>query len=37
MATTQATPEHVEFLIKKYPGGQFSALLDNGIRAWATS
>ena len=31
MATTQSTPGQVEFLIKKYPGGKFSGLLDNGI------
>lgn len=31
MATTPSTSDHVEFLIKKYPGGKFSALLDNGI------
>jgi propane monooxygenase reductase subunit len=31
MATTQATPGHVEFLIKKYPGGKFSGLLEGGI------
>ena len=31
MATTQSTPGHVEFLIKKYPGGKFSGLLDGGI------
>ena len=27
MATTQSTPGELEFLIKKYPGGMFSALL----------
>jgi propane monooxygenase reductase component len=32
MSTTQSTPGHVEFLIKKYPGGKFSGLLENGIR-----
>ena len=32
MATTQSTPDEVEFLIKKYPGGKFSALLDGGLR-----
>ena len=32
MATTQSTPGQVEFLIKKYPGGKFSGLLDGGIR-----
>lgn len=31
MATTPATPGEVEFLIKKYPGGKFSALLDDGL------
>ena len=31
MATTGATPGRVEFLIKKYPGGKFSGLLDDGI------
>ncbi|WP_199255995.1 2Fe-2S iron-sulfur cluster-binding protein [Mycolicibacterium mengxianglii] len=31
MATTQSRPGHVEFLIKKYPGGRFSGLLDDGI------
>lgn len=31
MATTQSTPEHVEFLIKKYPGGKFATLLEDGI------
>ncbi|UUZ58458.1 FAD-binding oxidoreductase [Nocardioides sp. B-3] len=31
MATTQSTPGEVEFLIKKYPGGKFSALLDDGL------
>ncbi|MBB3037127.1 2Fe-2S iron-sulfur cluster-binding protein [Hoyosella altamirensis] len=31
MATTQSTPEQVEFLIKKYPGGKFAGLLDDGI------
>jgi propane monooxygenase reductase subunit len=30
MATTQSTPGEVEFLIKKYPGGKFSTLLDGG-------
>lgn len=28
MATTQSTPGEVEFIIKKYPGGRFSTLLD---------
>jgi propane monooxygenase reductase component len=31
MASTQAHPGQVEFLIKKYPGGKFSGLLDDGI------
>lgn len=31
MATTPATPGEIEFLIKKYPGGRFSALLDDGL------
>lgn len=31
MATTQSTPEQVEFLIKKYPGGKFAGLLDDGL------
>ncbi|AWK70931.1 CDP-6-deoxy-delta-3,4-glucoseen reductase [Rhodococcus oxybenzonivorans] len=31
MATTQSTPGHVEFLIKKYPGGKFAGLLEDGI------
>jgi propane monooxygenase reductase subunit len=31
MATTQSTPGQIEFLIKKYPGGKFSGLLDGGI------
>ncbi|MGV9834854.1 2Fe-2S iron-sulfur cluster-binding protein [Nocardia niigatensis] len=31
MATTQSTPEHIEFLIKKYPGGLFAGLLEDGI------
>ena len=31
MASTAATPGQVEFLIKKYPGGKFSGLLDDGI------
>src|ERR1700754_2308826 len=30
MATTQSTPGQIEFLIKKYPGGKFSGLLDGG-------
>ena len=31
MATTQTSSDRVEFLIKKYPGGKFSALLDGDI------
>jgi propane monooxygenase reductase component len=31
MATTQSTPGELEFLIKKYPGGKFSGLLEDGI------
>lgn len=31
MASTGSTPGQVEFLIKKYPGGKFSGLLDDGI------
>ncbi|MEU4289290.1 FAD-binding oxidoreductase [Kribbella sp. NPDC026596] len=31
MATTQSTPDQLEFLIKKYPGGRFSALLDGEL------
>ena len=31
MASTLETPGEVEFLIKKYPGGVFSGLLDEGI------
>ncbi|ANH38520.1 Methane monooxygenase component C [Nocardioides dokdonensis FR1436] len=31
MATTPSTPGEVEFLIKKYPGGKFSSLLDAGL------
>ena len=33
MATTPSTPGGIEFLIKKYPGGKFSGLLDDGITA----
>src|ERR1700754_2089841 len=33
MATTQSSTDQVEFLIKKYPGGKFSALLDGQIQA----
>jgi propane monooxygenase reductase subunit len=32
MATTQSTPGEIEFLIKKYPGGRFSGLLEDGLR-----
>jgi len=32
MATTQSTPGQIEFLIKKYPGGKFSGLLDDGLK-----
>jgi propane monooxygenase reductase subunit len=28
MATTQSTPGMIEFIVKRYPGGRFSALLD---------
>ncbi|GAA0268969.1 2Fe-2S iron-sulfur cluster binding domain-containing protein [Cryptosporangium japonicum] len=31
MATTMSTPGELEFLIKKYPGGKFSGLLDGGL------
>jgi propane monooxygenase reductase subunit len=31
MATTQSSPGTVEFLIKKYPGGKFAAMLDSGL------
>lgn len=31
MATTPSTADHVEFVIKKYPGGRFSSLLEEGI------
>ncbi|MGB3484258.1 MAG: 2Fe-2S iron-sulfur cluster binding domain-containing protein [Mycobacterium sp.] len=31
MATTQSSPGRVEFLIKKYPGGRFAALLENTL------
>ncbi|MCC3313045.1 2Fe-2S iron-sulfur cluster-binding protein [Nocardia africana] len=31
MATTASETDHVEFLIKKYPGGKFAGLLDDGI------
>jgi propane monooxygenase reductase subunit len=33
MATTQSTTDEVEFLVKRYPGGKFSALLDGRIQA----
>lgn len=31
MATTPSTADHLEFLIKKYPGGRFSSLLEGAI------
>jgi propane monooxygenase reductase subunit len=31
MATTSSNTDQVEFLIKKYPGGRFSRLLDDGL------
>jgi propane monooxygenase reductase subunit len=31
MASTPQTPNQIEFLIKKYAGGKFAALLDEGI------
>ncbi|ANW62257.1 methane monooxygenase component C [Mycolicibacterium murale] len=31
MAGTQAAPGQLEFLIKKYPGGRFAALLEDGL------
>lgn len=31
MATTPSAPDEIEFLIKKYPGGRFSGLLDDGL------
>ncbi|ATD71848.1 MULTISPECIES: 2Fe-2S iron-sulfur cluster-binding protein [Gordonia] len=31
IATTQATPDKLEFLIKKYPGGLFAGLLEEGL------
>lgn len=31
MATIPSTTDHIEFVIKKYPGGKFSSLLDEGI------
>ncbi|MBM7279773.1 2Fe-2S iron-sulfur cluster binding domain-containing protein [Gordonia rubripertincta] len=31
IATTQATPDKLEFLIKKYPGGLFAGLLSDGL------
>ncbi|RJQ81867.1 FAD-binding oxidoreductase [Amycolatopsis panacis] len=33
MASTPSTTGHIEFLIKKYPGGRFSALLEDGLVA----
>ncbi len=32
MATTTTTPGELQFIIKKYPGGHFSGLLDGGIK-----
>lgn len=32
MATTLSTPGEIEFLIKKYPGGRFSGLLEDGLQ-----
>lgn len=32
MATTPTTPGELQFIIKKYPGGHFSGLLDGGIK-----
>ena len=31
MASTQSTSGRIEFLIKKYPGGKFAALLETGL------
>lgn len=31
IATTQSTPDKLEFLIKKYPGGVFAGMLENGL------
>lgn len=31
LATTPGDPKHLEFLIKKYPGGVFAGLLDDGL------
>ncbi|AXK85377.1 2Fe-2S iron-sulfur cluster binding domain-containing protein [Nocardia farcinica] len=31
MASTQTTPDRLEFLIKKYPGGKFAELLENDL------
>ncbi|GHE89121.1 methane monooxygenase component C [Amycolatopsis deserti] len=31
MATIPSSGDHIEFVIKKYPGGKFSSLLDDGI------
>ncbi|MEP9393781.1 2Fe-2S iron-sulfur cluster-binding protein [Gordonia sp. VNK1] len=31
IATTQATPDRLEFLIKKYPGGLFAGMLEDGL------
>ncbi|MGV9825448.1 MULTISPECIES: 2Fe-2S iron-sulfur cluster-binding protein [unclassified Gordonia (in: high G+C Gram-positive bacteria)] len=30
IATTQSTPDRLEFLIKKYPGGRFAGMLEDG-------
>ncbi|AFR50211.1 MULTISPECIES: 2Fe-2S iron-sulfur cluster-binding protein [Gordonia] len=31
IATTQSTPDKLEFLIKKYPGGVFAGMLESGL------
>lgn len=31
MATTPSSPGEIEFVIKKYPGGKFAALLEDGL------
>lgn len=36
MATTPGGADYLEFIIKKYPGGRFSSLLDDGISAGTT-
>ncbi|MGO3325719.1 2Fe-2S iron-sulfur cluster-binding protein [Gordonia sp. (in: high G+C Gram-positive bacteria)] len=33
LATTPSNPKQLEFLIKKYPGGLFAGLLDEGLEA----